>query len=166
MSGQTTTLLITPSEVIKRSIIDSNVDSDQIVPCIYSTQINKIKSLLTPSLYSKILNDFENDTLSGDYLLIYDMFIKDMHSYYSAGEFITTGGYTINNGGISRMVPEFGEVADIVEISRLSQHYNNLGDAIALMFKDWVKDNPLPEYPESCGNKDLFGNLWVYPNKW
>ncbi len=165
MTGETqTTLLVGPSDVIKRSIIDSNVDSDSIVPSIYNSQLNKIKRILTKPLYDKILADYENDALADTYLIIYEDFVIDMLSYFAAGEFITTAAYTITNGGINRMLPENGEVADIVEISRLSQHYNSLGDAIEIMFSEWIKDNSVPEYSNSCGNNNSsYGSNWYFP---
>lgn len=164
ITGHTTALLVDPSDVIKRSILSSNVDGDFIVPNIYNAQLNKIKRILTPTLYKKILSDYENEVLAGDYLIIYEEFVVDMLSYFAAAEFISTGAYAVTNGGINRHLPEFGEAVDTVEIANISQHYNSLGDAIELVFTEWIKDNPVPEYTNTCcNNNSSFGSNWWFP---
>lgn len=156
-------LLLNADDLAKRTIILGNTDVDKLTSAIYIAQTNDIKRILTPTLYEKIVLDYSGDTLTGTYEIIYEQFVVDMLSYFSASEYLATGAYFVNNTGINRMVPEFGTSVDISEATYLSEHYRSLGCAIELVFKDFIKNNPVPEYVVNCKDTghSSFGMPWL-----
>jgi hypothetical protein len=79
--------------------ISGNIDVNKITPSIWISQITDIERVLTKGLYDKILTDFTNNTLSGDYLLIYDDYVSNMLVFYSTADFIMKNSIMISNGG-------------------------------------------------------------------
>lgn len=149
------TLLLGPNDMPRLTKISGNVDVDSLTPFIYIAQSTDIKRVLGAELYNKILTDFDNDDLSGEYLTIYDNFIVDMLVYYSSANFIKFAPYQISNGGIYRHVPENSDAVDVEEVNQLINRYNQLGAAIEQMFYEYMKDITLPEYSKTCGDEAL-----------
>lgn len=112
-------LLITPSDITTNTNIGGNVDEDKLNPCILDAQNSKIKELLGDSLYTKIETDFSNDDLSGNYLTLYNEFIKPILIHQSAFEYLLIGSYTVANGGIYKHVPANGTPVESDDIKRL-----------------------------------------------
>lgn len=154
-----TTLLLRTDDLSKLTKLSGNIDLDNLTPYIYAAQKNDIRRILGLNLYNKILNDFEQDELAGNYLLIYDEFIVDMLVYYSAANYMQFGSYTIANGGVFRMVPDNAEPVDASEVEKLIIRFQQLGASVELIFKDWIKDNPVPEYTTNC-NSNSFKFNW------
>lgn len=147
-----TTLLLRSDDIAKLSSISGTTDIDKLTPWIYSQQINQIRRILTVPLYDKILLDFENDTLAGDYLIIYENFVVDMLVYFSAATFISLAPYQITNGGVYKNVPENGETIDVSELNTIVSRYTALGNAVELIFNDFMKDANIPEYTKNCSS--------------
>jgi hypothetical protein len=154
------TLLLRADDIPRLTKLSGNIDIDILTPYIYTAQKNEIRRILGIPLYNKILIDFENDELTGLYLNIYEDFIVDMLVYYSVATFTQFGSYQISNGGIYRHVPENSESVDISEVNTLISRFQQLGAAIELVFVDWIKDNPVPEYTKSCNSGNSFKLNW------
>lgn len=157
-----TTLLLNDDSMSRLSIMSGNVDIDKITPSIFAAQITKIRRILTPDLYNKIVSDFSGNTLSGQYLIIYDEFVVDMLTYFSLCDFITVGGFSITQSGIGKNVPDNVEPLDSEDTARLSEHYDELGYAIERLFDEYIKDNPIPEYKIEDENKGSNGLNWQF----
>lgn len=158
-----TTLLLKTDDIARLTSISGNLDIDQAVPFIYIAQRNEIKRILGIPLYEKILVDFENDTLSGTYLTIYTDFVVDMLTYFSASNIIKFTPYKVTNAGVYRTQPENGVTVEFEELVHLTKDYYALGNNLELMFVKWIKDNPVPEYPNDgcCTNhKSSYGFNW------
>lgn len=160
MTGHTITLLLGTDDIAKLSSISGNVDIDALVPWIRVAQLNEIKRILGVNLYDKIVTDYENDALAGEYLLIYNQFVVDMLSYFSAANFVKFNPYKITNGGVYRTIsPEIDNV-DLAELNYIVDNYEKLGNAIELMFNKYIKDNPVPEYTNNCDGDSSYGLSW------
>ena len=66
-----------------------NIDSDSIKPAINVAQTTHLKRILGQSLYDKISTEIENNTLSGDYLTIYNDYIVYMTAFFSASIYLS-----------------------------------------------------------------------------
>lgn len=150
-----TDLLLKTGDIPRLTKLSGNIDIDSLVPFIYTAQKNEIKRVLGLDLYNKILTDFIADTLADNYLIIYDEFIVDMLAYYSAANYMKFAPYQISNGGVYKHAPENAEIVDSLEVDKLITRYYSLGEGVELVFKEWIKDNPVPEYTQSCKNKSF-----------
>lgn len=157
------TLLLSPDDIIRLTGLSGTIDLDKLTPFIRTAQRNEIRRILGYELYNKILLDYENDDLTGEYKIIYDEFIVDMLVYFSASDYIKMGTYAITDGGIFKYNPENGETVDINEIKSLVSSYKSLGNAIELLFKDYIKGTNITEYRNNgCDNNSSFGANWYF----
>ena len=87
-------LFIKPEEITKTSILGGNVDIDKYLFCINSAQITVLEPLLGSELYNKIVNDIENNNLTGVYLTLFDSYIKPITKNESLAQYIEISSYT------------------------------------------------------------------------
>ena len=139
-------LFITPEEIQSTTIMGGNVDPDKFLFCIANVQLTIIEPLLGSELYNKILTDAENDTLTGLYLELYDIYIKPITKNSAVAEYLTIASYMVQNGGIFKHTGENIEVVDKQEIQYLAQKYNSYAQMFVQRFNKWICNNHLLEY--------------------
>jgi hypothetical protein len=126
--------------------ISGNVDVNKLTPSIWISQITDIERVLTKGLYDKVLSDFTDDSLSGDYLIIYDEYVSKMLVFYSTADFIMKNSIMIANGGNFQHTPDNAQVVSSKENERLSKYYRDLGMHFEIKFYDFMKDKIIAEY--------------------
>lgn len=139
-------LFITPEEITTTTILGGNVDVDKYLFTIANTQITVIEPLLGSELYDKIKTEAEADTLTGDYLTLYNEFVKPIVKNQSLAEYVEISSFIIANGGAFKHSPENSEIMDKDDIMLLSQKYSAMADMYVLRFNKWICNNNLPEY--------------------
>ena len=139
-------LFITPEEIQSTTIMGGNVDADKFLFCIANVQLTIIEPLLGSELYNKILIDAENDTLTGLYLELYNIYIKPITKNSAVAEYLTIASYMVQNGGIFKHTGENIEVVDKQEIQYLAQKYNGIAQMFVQRFNKWICNNHLLEY--------------------
>jgi hypothetical protein len=142
------TLMIQPSDVISLNNFDGNIDVDNLKPFIYTAQTTHLKSFLGLQLYDKIYNDFVNDDLSGEYLILFEDFIKDFLSYYTSSLYVTFGGYKVSENGLHKITSDNMTVLDYSETEKLSLKFTELVAGVEANFKAYVFDKNIPELAE------------------
>lgn len=148
------TLLLREQDLVKLNNISANVDIDKLTPFIYMAQNNKITRMLKNQLYNKILTDFEDDELSGDYLILYNDYIVDALIYYTTYFYWTVGLYQVDNQGVYKKSVENSEFLDPSELLRVGKFFEQQGQSVELNFEQWIKDKNIPEYNNGCSNND------------
>jgi hypothetical protein len=152
-------LFVTPQEIASTTIMGGNVDVDKYIFCIANTQATVIEPLLGSLLYEKILEDAENDDLSGDYLILYNKYIKPITKYQSVAQYVEIGSIIVSNGGIFKHVAENSEIVTREELLSLSQQYRAFAQMYVQRFNRWICKNPIDEYKNNqedvLPNKDL-----------
>lgn len=139
-------LMITPEEITTTTILGGSVDVDKYLFTIASTQISVIEPLLGSELYDKVKTEAEADTLAGDYLTLYNEFVKPIVKNQSLAEYVEISSYIISNGGAFKHTAENSEIMDKDDIMLLSQKYSAIADMYVLRFNKWICKNILPEY--------------------
>lgn len=139
-------LFIKPEEITKTSILGGNVDIDKYLFCINSAQITVLEPLLGSELYNKIVNDIENNNLTGVYLDLFDSYIKPITKNESLAQYIEISSYTLNNGGLFKHAPENVEIVDKDEAQFLAGKYHNLADMHIKRFEKFICKNKIKEY--------------------
>jgi hypothetical protein len=139
-------LFQTPQEITATTIMGGNVDVDKYIFCIANVQLTIIEPLLGTLLYDKIYTDAEADELAGDYLILYNDYIKPIVKNTAVAEYLTIASYMVTNGGIFKKTGENLEVVDKQEAQFLAQKYNGYGQMFIQRFEKWICNNPLPEY--------------------
>jgi len=139
------------SNLMKRlTVISGNVADDKLTPSIWSAQVTDIKRILSTPLYEKILSDFASNTLSDEYLTIYNDFVTYMLVFYSASHFVMNNSIIVGNAGNYKHSTDSAAIADYKEVDRLSKYYREMGANYELNFYEFMKDKNLPEYSRGC----------------
>lgn len=103
-------------ELTKATPLGGNIDIDRYSFCVEDAQNSKVKELLGDTLYNKIETDYLAETLTGDYLTLYNEFIKPIIIHQSAVEYLNIGSLQVSNGGIYEHIPANGQPADTAKI--------------------------------------------------
>lgn len=145
-----TTILIKQEQLTRNTIIGGNVDTDRYLQAIKACQNIYIKPLLSKTLYDKIVSDYENNTLSGLYLEMFDDYITELIIHGSADIYLSQGAYMISNNGITKTKTDSSETVTKEEVDYLVEASRKLYRLYEGQFLEWIKDNPVPEYIKTC----------------
>lgn len=160
-----TTILIRPEDLTRNTIIGGNVDVDRYLASIKACQNTLIKPLLGKSLYDKICLDFENDTLTGVYLELYEDYVKELTIHGSAEIYISNGAYMVSNSGITKMKTDSSETISKEEVDYLVQSSRKLYELYEREFLTWIKTQSIPEYTKPCAVKSNTYGGWYLRKK-
>lgn len=144
-----TLLFITPQEITETTIIGGNVDFDKYTEHISNVMKTVIEPLVGSELYDYIYDGVLNNTLTGDYLILYEKFIKPITKNEACAEYITMSGFMIKNGGAFKHQPDDAEIMSKDEKAEVSDIYSSKADVDVQRFLKWICLNPLPEYKTS-----------------
>lgn len=147
-------LLLRANDIPELTSFSGNIDADRLKPFIYIAQSNDIKRVLGVELYNKILEDFKNDALTGDYLTIYNNYVIDMLVYYSCSAYMAFGGYKISNSGVYKTAADGGTAIDYKETEVLIARYKQLAASVEQNFYKYISTINLPEYAISTDKGD------------
>lgn len=157
-----TTILIRQDELTRNTIIGGNVDVDRYLQAIKACQNLYIKPLLGATLYDKIVLDFENSTLTGLYLELFDDYVKEMIIHGSTEIYLSQGAYMVSNSGITKTKTDSSETISKEEIDYLVEASRKLYRLYEEQFLVWIKDNDIPEYDKPNKPKHrTYGGWWI-----
>lgn len=139
-------LLLRSNELTKYSPLGGNVDPDVYKPCVLDAQRTRLEELLGDTLYQKICDEFEADTLAGDYLTLYDNYIVPFLIHQSAVEYLRIGAYKINANGIFKTAPDNANAVETSDINGLVKNQSNKADMYANRMVQWLVLSGIPEY--------------------
>ena len=70
-------LFISRNDIIKRSYVGGNIDPEKIIPFVKSAQDKNILTTCGTVLYEYLQDQIEAGTLTGDYVTLVELYIKD-----------------------------------------------------------------------------------------
>ncbi len=158
-----TQLLITIDDISRLSSFDGNIDNDSINPFIFMAQNAEIKRILGDDLYNKILTDFENDTLTGDYLDIYNNYISIILSYYTCSYYLQLAIPKVSQNGVYLVTPEKTEQIFDEKTNAMAQKYEKLAVGLELKFIEVLDDLNLSERPAPSSINPKSNFNWMRP---
>jgi len=149
-------LLLKPNDIPRITSLSGNIDIDSLKPHIFTAQVTDIKRILGKTLYDKILED----TLTDEYLTIYDDYLVFILSYYATAYYMDDAGYKIVNNGVFKMTLENGETVSLKEIQYLAEKKRKLAINFEGQLLAYLKTISIPEYTtENVVQKKPF-NTW------
>lgn len=160
-------LFVSPSDVIKRTGINGNVDRDQMIQFIKIAQDIHIQNILGTKLFKKIASDIEGDTLTGNYLTLFTDYIQDMVIHWAAIEILPYIHYKVANGGIYTKSSENGENITKQDLDYLVQKERDIAEHYSRRFVDHMAyySSRYPEYNTSS-NDDMYPSKNQNFNGW
>jgi hypothetical protein len=115
-------------------------------------QVLILEPQLGTALYIKLITDFDAGTLTGDYLEMFNSYVKPVlwHSVYA--QYLRDGIVLAMNTGIYENAPENGTSADIENIKYISKSAQSKADVYLERLKRYLCDKNLPEYDNAQAN--------------
>ena len=164
-----TALFISRTDLVKNTIVDSNVDTSKFIQFIKIAQEIHITNYLGSKLYDKISADIVADTLTGDYLSLVKDFIQPMLIHFAMVEYLPFASYQIKNGGVFKHTSENAESVSKDEVEFLVQKQRDFSEYYTRRFVDYICFNStkFPEYLNNSGSdidpdKDVNPTNWVF----
>jgi hypothetical protein len=136
-----TTLFITAENVKETTSISGTTDNDSILQKIYYAQITDMVRVLGQDLYDKIYTDFP--ILTGDYLIIYNKYLIDMHVFFTAHYFTLFNEVKSSNTGNNILTGNWQPSQKTVQ---LSEQYKSLAISVENNFRTFMENSTIPEW--------------------
>jgi hypothetical protein len=111
--------LIDFEDLTNNTPLGGNIDEDRYKFCILDAQNSKLKEILGDTLYTKIETDYHANTLSGNYLTLYNEFVKPILIHQGAVEYLTIASFQVSNGGIYKHTPANGQPVEMSDVKYL-----------------------------------------------
>lgn len=140
------TPLLRDNVLTENTPLGGNIDVDKLRQCTLDAQATRLEELLGETLYQKIENDFEDDTLTGEYETLYNDYIVPFLIRQSAVEYLKIGAFSIGNNGISLPTPANTTAISEVMLSNLINDMRIKADMFADRMYKWLCKHNLPEY--------------------
>lgn len=139
-------IFLTPAEITGTTILGGNVDPDRYLFNLADVQMSVIEPLLGTELYDKIKSEAEAGTLAGDYLTLYDEYVKPITKHEALAEYIEISPFLLENGGAFKHTADNREAMTRGEIEILSGKYHSMAQTYIKRFEKWICKNKLTEY--------------------
>lgn len=138
--------LITAEEIRVHTSMGGNVDADKFMHLLDDVQILVLEPVLGTKLFEKILTDFEASTLAGDYLKMFNSYIKPVlwHSVYA--QYLRDGIVLAQNTGIYTKQPDNGTPSNLEDIQYVAKSAQSKADVYVDRLDRFLCDTNLPEY--------------------
>jgi len=152
-----TALLISRDELVKYTALNGNIDTDNFIQWVKLAQDIHIQNYLGTKLFNKINADIVANTLSGNYLMLVNVYIKPMLIHWSMVEYLPFAAYTIANKGVYKHGSENSSNVDKSEIDFLVEKERSIAQSYTRRFTDYMSfnNNLYPEY-NTNSNSDVF----------
>ncbi len=154
-------LLISIDEISRLSGFDGNIDADSINPFVFMAQNSEIKRILGANLYAKIVSDYENDVLTGDYLTIYNDYVSIILAYFSCSFYLQLGVAKVSQNGAYLVTPEKTEQIFDEKTNKMANKYEALAIGLEHTLVDFLNTLTIPEWksPDQTSAKSKFN--WI-----
>lgn len=162
-------VLLINEEYVKRfSTVSDNMDSKYIVPCIVTSQVQRLQPLvgtkLTKLLCELVKDDTIDDTNNVAYKELLDEYVQPFLLAYTQSEMLISNSYKLRNAGNVQYLDTNQSNITSKDVQFLSKHYEDQGVFLGNRMVDWLRchTKQVPEYlaycNECCGgmqaNKD------------
>jgi hypothetical protein len=153
-------LLLKEDDITKLTNISFNVDIDKITPFIYMAQKTKLKPLLGSELYEAIMTEFDEDTLAGDNLELYNDYIVDYLVYYTAYYFWSFGIYQLDNAGAYRTSVDNSEGLEEEAVIRVAKMWEQQAESVRIQLVKFLESKESLEESNSTNYAPNFN--WYF----
>lgn len=146
------TYLLTAQEIKSNTSMGGNVDPDKFMHLLYDVQVLILEPTLGTKLYDKIISDFAADSLAGDYLEMFDNYIKPVLWHSVFAQYLRDGIVLAKNTGIYENAPENATVSDIENIKYVAKGAKSKADVYLQRLERYLCDKNIPEYDTGQDN--------------
>jgi hypothetical protein len=156
-----TALLITRNDIVKKTALNGNVDTDLFIQFVQIAQDTHIQTYLGTDLLVKIQSLITAGTLddagNSDYKDLLLDYVKPMLIHWSMVEYLPFASYTIANKGMYKHGAENSESVSKNEVDFLIEKQRSIAQYYTRRFIDFMcfNQSTFPEY-NSNSNGDVY----------
>ena len=152
-----TALLITREDIVKLTALGGNVDIDKFIQFVLIAQDIHLQNYLGTQLLEKIQSDILANTLSGNYQLLVEKYLKAMLIHWAMVEYLPFAAYTIANAGVYKHTSENSVNVEKNEVDFLIEKERSIAQNYTERFLDYISFNQdlFPEYNDN-NNGDMY----------
>lgn len=156
-------LLISIDDISRLSGFDGNINNNSIAPFIFMAQNSEIKRILGNDLYSKLVLDYENNDLAGNYLIIYNDFVSIITAYWSCSYYLQLGIVKVSQNGAYLVTPEKTQQVFDDKTGKIANKYEALAIGLEHKLVEYLNTLNIPEWnsPNQTSAKSNFNWLRV-----
>jgi len=157
-----TVILLKTDDITNATPLGGNVDIDRLVPAIKTAQDTNIRAIIGDALYQKIQSEFESGTLTGNYAILYNNYLKGMIIHLSTAYYLTYGAYVFGNKGAYKPSSENSTGLSKEEVDYVVKSQEKRYKDYKKQFYRWIKTVSIPEYVHNItvkNNKKIGG--WI-----
>jgi len=155
-----TALFISRTDLVKNTILDGNVDTDQFIQFVKIAQEIHIQNYLGTKLYDYISARIIAGNLTGAYLTLVNDYVQDMLIHFAMVDYLPFAAYKVKNGGVFKHTSENSISVSKTEIDYLVNKEREFAEYYTRRMIDYVTYN-ISSFPEYNTNN----NEDVYPEK-
>jgi hypothetical protein len=126
-------------------------------------QNSEIKRILGVTLYDKIVSDYDSDTLTGNYLLIYNDYIATILAYFTCSFYLQLGVAKVSQNGVYLVTPEKTEQLTDEQREKKADKYEKLATGLEIKLLEVLDLLNLPERPSPDSTKAKSNFNWMRP---
>ena len=154
-------LLITREDIVKKTALNGNVDTDLFIQFVKIAQDTHIQNYLGTDLLEKIQSLITAGTVddagNADYKTLLVSYIKPMLIHWSMVEYLPFAAYSVANKGVFKHSSENSVNAEKFEIDFLVEKERSIAEHYTRRFIDFIcyQTATYPEY-NSNSNGDMY----------
>lgn len=150
--------LISTSSLKELSLIENNVESEKLSVMINRVQKTQLEPTIGTVLLKKLLQDVDDDTLTGVYETLMNDYIIDFLIVCCELEYVVSGANKMMNMGVAKYNPQDTQQNTIPQNNdvrdNLKKHRNAYRNSLVGFLEDNKED--YPEYEDfSCNNENI-----------
>jgi hypothetical protein len=148
-------LLIDQNYIYQFTHLNKSVEWAYISPSILDAQATKLQPVIGTDLYKHILDGTRLNTLSGNYLILKDEYIKPVVLYWTMYDLLPHLKVKIDNGGIVERTSDTTTPAGQTDVNRIRDDYFEKAQFAMRRMVDFICHNQssFPEYSTNDENQ-------------
>ena len=143
------THFITDEELKAQGFINDNIDDEYLDSARYEAQTIYLKEILGDRLYKRIDNDIKLETLTEDYQLLLDEYIKPFLSYNVIANLVMVVNFKVRNAGVVTQYGTDFQSSDMKDAEKLREYYNSKAEFFQNRLIEFLKKHS-DNYTEYC----------------
>lgn len=150
--------LISTASLKELSLIENNVESEKLSVMINRVQKSQLEPTIGTVLLKKLLQDVDDDTLTGVYETLMNDYIIDFLIVCCELEYVVSGANKMMNMGVAKYNPQDTQQNTIPQNNdvrdNLKKHRNSYRNSLVGFLEDNKED--YPEYADfTCNNENI-----------
>mgnify|MGYP003654967996 CR=1 FL=1 len=147
--------LITAYEIKQNTSMGGNVDADKFIHLLNDVEALILEPSIGTALYDKIVTDYNeggNNNLSGDYLELYNKYIKPVLWHSVFAQYLRDSIVLARNTGTFTNSPENASPSDLEDIQYTSKNAQSKADVYLERMERYLHDKNISEYKDKQPN--------------